>query len=140
VKRAMALDVGKKRIGVAISDLLGLIAQGYGTIQREGDAEAIDRIGEIVREKEVGTVIVGRPVMLSGRVGEMAEEADRFARKVAGRLNIKTVMVDERLTTAEAEKLLISADLSRKRRRAVRDKIAAQLILQKYLDRESASV
>ncbi|MDP8247840.1 MAG: Holliday junction resolvase RuvX [Candidatus Tritonobacter lacicola] len=140
MKRAMALDVGKKRIGVAISDLLGLIAQGYGTIQREGDAEAIDRIGEIVREKEVGTVIVGRPVMLSGRVGEMAEEADRFARKVAGRLNIKTVMVDERLTTAEAEKLLISADLSRKRRRAVRDKIAAQLILQKYLDRESASV
>jgi len=136
----MALDVGKKRIGVAISDLLGLIAQGYGIIPREGDAEAIDRIGEIVREKEVGTVIVGRPVMLSGRVGEMAEEADRFARKVAGRLNIKTVMVDERLTTAEAEKLLISADLSRKRRRAVRDKIAAQLILQKYLDRESALV
>lgn len=140
MKRAMALDVGKKRIGVAISDLLGLIAQGYGIIPREGDAEAIDRIGEIVREKEVGTVIVGRPVMLSGRVGEMAEEADRFARKVAGRLNIKTVMVDERLTTAEAEKLLISADLSRKRRRAVRDKIAAQLILQKYLDRESALV
>lgn len=140
MKRAMALDVGKKRIGVAISDLLGLIAQGYGIIPREGDAEAIDRIGEIVREKEVGTVIVGRPVMLSGRVGEMAEDADRFARKVAGRLNIKTVMVDERLTTAEAEKLLISADLSRKRRRAVRDKIAAQLILQKYLDRESARV
>lgn len=140
MKRAMALDVGKKRIGVAISDLLGLIAQGYGIIPREGDAEAIDRIGEIVREKEVGTVIVGYPLMLSGRVGEMAEEASRFARKVAGRLNIKTVMVDERLTTAEAEKLLISADLSRKRRRAVRDKVAAQLILQKYLDRESARI
>lgn len=138
MKRAMGLDIGTKRIGVAISGPLGLIAQSYGSIQREEDGATIDRIGKIIKEKNIGAVIVGHPVMLSGRVGEMAKEASRFAEKVAERFNIETVMVDERLTTVEAEKLLISADLSRRRRREVRDKIAAQIILQKYLDRESA--
>jgi len=138
MKRAMALDMGSKRIGVAISDPLRLTAQGYETIQREGDVPTIEKIGEIIREKNIGSVIVGYPVTLSGRVGEMARDAALFARKVAERFDVETVMVDERLSTAEAEKVLLSADLSRKRRRGVRDKLAAQLILQKYLDRESA--
>lgn len=138
MKRAMALDMGTKRIGVALSDPLGLIAQGYCTIERESDAAALEKIGEFIREKDIGAVVVGYPVTLSGRVGERARDAALFARKVAERFTVETVMVDERLSTAEVEKLLIQADISRKRRRQVRDKMAAQLILQKYLDREPA--
>lgn len=138
MKRTIALDMGTKRIGVAISDPLRLTAQGCETIRREGDEDAIEKIGEIIREKNVGAVVVGYPVTLSGREGERARDASLFARKVAERFDVETVMVDERLTTAEAEKVLLSADLSRKRRRGARDRLAAQLILQKFLDRESS--
>ena len=138
MKRTMALDMGSKRIGIAISDPLGLTAQGYGTIPKEKDSATITRIGEIIKEKNVETVIVGYPILLSGKVGEMAEEASRFARKITQSLNVETVLVDERLTTAEAEKLLISADLSRRKRKKLRDGIAAQIILQTYLDKEPA--
>ncbi len=129
--RILALDVGERRIGLAVSDPLGTIAQPLMTIERNN--ASIDRIVEIVKDKEIGEIVVGLPVNMNGTPGPRVEEVGEFARRITERIDIPLVFVDERLSTVEAEKLMISADVSRRKRRRSIDSVAAAIILEKRL-------
>jgi putative Holliday junction resolvase len=136
--RILGLDLGDKRIGVALSDPLGWTAQGLEVFENKGAGEAaIKKIKEVVLKHEVDKVIVGLPRNMDGSPGPRAEKARVFAGRLAKALNLPVEMWDERLTTVAAEKLLIEADMSRSRRRQVVDKMAAAIILQNYLDARS---
>ncbi len=132
--RIMGLDVGDKTVGVAVSDLLGLTAQGVETIIRTSNKVAINRIRELVSEKDIKKIVVGLPKNMNGSIGPQGEKVLSFAKKLEGKLDVEIVFQDERLTTVAAEKMLISADVSRKKRKKVIDKVAAVYILQGYLD------
>jgi putative holliday junction resolvase len=129
--RILALDVGERRIGLAVSDPLGTIAQPLMTIPRND--VSVDTIVQIVGEKEIGEIVVGLPVNMNGTLGPQAQQVDEFAHRIAERIDIPLVFIDERLTTVEAEKLMISADVSRHKRRVAIDSIAAAIILEKRL-------
>ena len=126
--RILGLDVGEKRIGVAISDPTGIIAQPLMTIERGGDD--IERIVALIEEEEVGEVVVGLPFNMDGSLGEMGEKVKVFAGGLKARLDIPMVFIDERLSTREAERLMISADVSRRKRRKKIDRVSAAIILQ----------
>ena len=132
--RILALDVGRKRIGLAVSDPLGFTAQGLMVLERRDWDQDIDRLLKIARPYQVQEVLVGLPRHLNGRLGEQAEEIMALAQALGEALQAKVVTWDERLSTVEAERLLIEADMSRRRRRRVVDQVAATLILQAYLD------
>lgn len=133
--RILALDVGRKRIGLAVSDPLGLTAQGLMVLERRDWDQDLDRLLKIARPYQVQEVLVGLPRHMNGRLGEQAEEILALAQALGEALQAKVVTWDERLSTVEAERLLIEADMSRRRRRRVVDQVAATLILQAYLDR-----
>ena len=134
-KRVMALDVGRKKIGVAISDVLGISANPWGYIKGEGRKKAIGKIGELIREYDIGKVILGVPKNMDGSLGAQAQYCLDFAEDLRKMLNIEIDFIDERLSSAEAEKLLISAGVSREQRKKVNDKIAASIILQSFLQK-----
>ncbi|MBN2224658.1 MAG: Holliday junction resolvase RuvX [Deltaproteobacteria bacterium] len=137
--RILALDVGERRIGLAISDPLGTIAQPLMTMQRNDGS--VDHIIEIVKDKEVGEIVVGLPVNMNGTSGKQVDEVNEFARLITERIDIPLVFVDERLTTVEAEKLMISADVNRRKRRQTIDSVAAAIILEKRLrDRNARGI
>ena len=131
--RIVALDPGARRIGVAVSDPLGITAQPYGTL----DATAHDldqQLGDLVREVAAELIIVGLPVGLKGTEGPAAREARAFAQRVGEATGLPVKLHDERLTTVTAERVLLEAGLRRERRRAARDRVAAAVLLQSYLD------
>ena len=129
--RFLGIDVGDKRIGIAITDPTNTIAQPLTTIKRgEGDIEAIC---DLTRENDVGEIVVGLPINMNGTRGEMAEKVSAFADKLRENVDVPVVYVDERLSTMEAERLMISADVSRRKRRKSIDKIAAAIILETRL-------
>ncbi|WP_100406616.1 Holliday junction resolvase RuvX [Bacillus solitudinis] len=134
--RILGLDVGTKTIGVALSDELGWTAQGLETVRRQEDEPESDfeSVARIVREYEVETIIVGLPKNMNGTIGPSGESCQAFADKLKEYVSSEIKMWDERLTTVAAERMLISADVSRKKRKKVIDKMAAVLILQGYLD------
>lgn len=133
--RIMGLDLGDKRIGVAISDPLGLTAQGVEVVIGEGSPKSdIKKIEGLVQKYAAEQIVVGLPINMNGSCGPRAEKAKDFAARLAAELHLPVALWDERLSTAEAEKLLIAADVSRAKRRRVIDKMAAALILQGYLD------
>jgi len=132
--RRLGLDYGEKRIGVAVSDELGWTAQPLGVIRRTKAEDDIDRIAELVREHGAGEVIVGLPKNLDGTIGPRGEICMAFADRLRERLGVPVVLWDERLSTAMAERTLLAADVSRKKRRQVVDKMAAAIILQHYLE------
>jgi putative Holliday junction resolvase len=129
--RKLGLDVGDKRIGIAVSDSLGLTAQGLSTIDREGCMETLKKI---IKEYNVDSIVVGIPKMLNGRIGIQGEKVIRFVEELRAATNLPISLWDERLSTITAEKVLIQADLKRKKRKRLRDKLSATLILQNYLD------
>jgi len=131
MRRILGLDVGERRIGVALSDALGITAQGLETIEREN---ALVEIKDLIKEHDIKKIIVGMPFNMNGSKGERARLTDDFIALLRGKIGIEVAMVDERLTTAQGERILLEADLSRKKRKRSIDKIAAQLILQTYLD------
>ena len=133
--RILALDAGEKRIGVAVSDPLGIIAQGVTVIMRKGPETDLNEIEKIVGEYKAESVVVGMPINMDGTKGRSAEKVNEFVETLKGRLSIPVYTYDERLSTKESEKFLISADVSRKKRKSVIDKMAAQLILESYLER-----
>jgi len=137
--RTLGLDMGEKRIGVAISDALGMTAQGIKTILRSSDAEVLAEIDEAVMEFEVHHIVVGLPLNMDGSEGTQSAAVQRFAEKLRKRFKRRATVAlwDERLSTAGAERNLLEADLSRKRRRQVIDKMAAVFILQGYLDAQT---
>jgi putative Holliday junction resolvase len=132
--RILALDVGEKRIGLAVSDPLGFTAQGLGVVHRQDPARDLSAIRELIASYPIQEIVVGVPRHLDGRPGTMADAILALAEALGRELNVPVVSWDERLTTVEAERLLVQADLSRKKRRRVVDQVAATLILQSYLD------
>ncbi|MFH1799082.1 MAG: Holliday junction resolvase RuvX [Candidatus Omnitrophota bacterium] len=130
----MGLDIGTKNIGVALSDGLSIIAQGKEVIKRTDDSAAIARIEEIVDEFRVKEIIVGLPVNMNGTMGPRAEDSSCFAEKLKKKTALSVKMWDERLSTKEVEAVLIKGSVSRKKRKRIIDKLAAQIILQGYLD------
>lgn len=132
--RIIGLDVGEKRIGVAISDPLGITAQGAGVITRKKLEDDINEIKRYVDEYKADSVVVGMPLNMDGTEGKSAQKVAEFVETLSSALKIPLATYDERLSTKESEKFLISCDVSRKKRKRVIDTIAAQLILQSYLD------
>ena len=123
--RVMGLDYGSKTVGVAISDPLGITAQGI---------ETIDRIEELVKEYEVEKIVLGFPKNMNNTIGERAEKSLELKAMLERRIGIPVIMCDERLTTVEAERTLIESNVRRENRKKYVDKIAAVFILQGYLD------
>ncbi len=132
--RILALDVGEKRIGLAVSDPLGITAQGVGVLTRRDPETDLARLLEVAREYQVREILVGMPRHLDGRPGKHAEAIWELARTLGDALAAPVTPWDERLTTVQAERVLIQADMSRRRRRRVVDQVAAVLILQSYLE------
>jgi len=137
--KVLGLDVGEKRIGVAVSDALGWTAQGVTVLNRKDNYYEIEELRSLVESMEVTHVVVGLPRNMDGSLGPSAQRIQLFARAIEQRLSVPVILWDERWTTAEATRILIEADVSRKRRREVVDKLAAVLILQSYLDGRSKS-
>jgi putative Holliday junction resolvase len=137
--RVMGLDVGSKTVGVAISDAFGWTAQGIETIKIDEANEVfgIERIAELTKLHEVSSFVVGYPKNMNNSIGPRAEASERYAELLRQTFDKPVVLWDERLTTSAAEKMLISADVSRKKRKEVIDKMAAMMILQGYLDSQS---
>ena len=138
--RALALDVGDKTIGVAAADLLGITAQGVETIRRTSNKDDLKRLGELVKNFEATTFVIGLPKNMDGTEGARCELVKKFAEKIGAAFpEVNQIFWDERLSTVAAAKNLIAADVSRKKRKKVIDKMAAVYILQGYLDSKSAA-
>jgi putative holliday junction resolvase len=133
--RILGIDYGSVRIGLALSDELGMLATPFETIDAY---KALDRIKQIVLEKQIQTVVLGMPRNMDGSYGPKADEVRKFAEVLKQNLSIQVHFWDERLTTKAVERMLIEADTSRKNRKKVIDKLAAQMILQGYLDAQDA--
>lgn len=132
--RVLALDFGSRRIGVAVSDPLGITAQQLPAIRREGDRKDVDAIACVAGEYCVETVVIGLPLLPGGTEGTQASKVRQFALKVNERLGLPVIPWDERFTTAQAERHLIESGVRREKRREVRDSLAAALLLQSALD------
>ncbi len=136
--RKLALDVGDVRIGLATSDVMGIIASGYETYTRKGDEADFEYIAEFCRKQSVDTVVVGLPINMDGTEGERVTVTREFADALRPYIaDIPIVFQDERLTTVQAERMLIQGGVRRDKRKKVIDKVAATLILQAYLDSHS---
>ena len=140
MSRAIGLDVGDKTIGVAVSDPLGITAQGITTIERVGIRKDTTAVMDLMKEYDCDTVVIGLPLKLDGSDSPQTEKVREFREKLENKLrstglgNTRIEYYDERLTTAMAERVLIEADVSRSKRKTVIDKQAAVIILQSYLD------
>ena len=134
--RVMGLDVGSKTVGVAVSDALGWTAQGIETVKiDEANGEfGIERIAELVKEYSITEFVVGYPKNMNNTVGPRGEASENYKKLLEETFSLPVKLWDERLTTMAAERMLIEADVSRKKRKQVIDKMAAVMILQGYLD------
>lgn len=132
--KTMALDLGERRIGIALSDLMGIIASGLETYERKGLQADCEYISKLVSKHGVKEIVMGLPKNMDGTSGERVDKTYAFAEELKKLVDAKIVFYDERLTTVAAEKLLISADVSRQKRKTVIDKLAATIILQDYLN------
>ncbi len=132
--RIMGLDVGSRTIGVAVSDELGITAQGLKTIRRKSSEEDLKELSQIINQFEIKKLVVGLPKNMDGSLGKQAELVFKWIKSVQQKLSLPIVTWDERLSTVGASKILLEADVSRKKRKGVIDKVAAVLILQGYMD------
>src|SRR5688500_1774754 len=137
--RVLGLDVGSKTIGVAVSDALLLTAQGVKTIYwDENDMSSADNeLNNLIHEYEVSKIVIGLPKHMNGSLSERAIFSERYANRLKKKFSLPVSLLDERLSTMAANRTLIEADVSRKGRKKVNDKMAAVLILQNYLDSQS---
>ena len=132
--RIMGLDIGDKTIGVAVSDLMGLTAQGVTTIKRVGKKKDIEAIKQIIAEKQVNKIVSGLPKNMNGTVGPQGEKVQKFCELLKEETNLPIEFWDERLSTVAAERSLIEGNVRRENRKTVIDMLAAVIILQGYLD------
>ncbi|MGB2783644.1 MAG: Holliday junction resolvase RuvX [Atribacterota bacterium] len=137
--RILGIDSGEKRIGISISDELGITAQGLPTIKSANEIEDLKNIKEIIDQYGVEKIVLGLPINMNGSLGEQAKKAISFAEKLKSSFQLPVELEDERLTTSKAEKFLIETDRSRKKRKKVIDKMSAIIILQSFLDRKKMS-
>ena len=132
MSRSLGVDFGTTRVGLAISDPLGLTARPLSVVPRSG---ALDEVVNLVKEHDIGTIVVGLPTGLSGGEGVSATEARKLAEEIRTVTGVDVVMVDERFTSRLAEVALLESGMKRRKRRETVDKVAAAIILQDYLDR-----
>ncbi|ANY70300.1 Holliday junction resolvase RuvX [Paenibacillus algorifonticola] len=132
--RTMGLDYGDRNIGVAVSDPFGWTAQGLEVVKKRRDNGELDRLAELAQQYEVSEIVLGLPKNMNNTIGPRGEISIEFAEQLRQKLHLPVHLWDERLTTVAAERTLIEADVSRKKRKLVVDKMAATLILQNYLD------
>lgn len=135
ILRILGIDLGEKRIGVSISDELGITAQGLPTINSINEIEDLNHIREIIDKYGVTKIILGLPKNMNGSLGRQAQKAMSFAEKLKSSFQLSVELEDERLSTSKAEKFLIETNQSRKKRKKVIDKMSAVIILQSFLDR-----
>lgn len=134
MERILGLDVGDKTIGVAVSDLLQITAQGVTTIRREGKKKDFLELKGLIDEYNIKKIVVGLPKNMDGSIGPQSEKVIKFAEKIKNKFGIEIIYIDERLTTVSAERILIEGDVRRENRKKLIDKVAATYILQFYLD------
>lgn len=137
--RYIGLDVGDRTIGVAVSDPLGYSAQGITTVRRKSLEKDFEHLREIFKNYEISEIVVGLPKNMNGTIGPQAEKAMEFGRVLEEEFGHKVIFWDERLTTMAAHRAMLEADMSRKKRKGLVDKIAATYILQGYLDKISST-
>ncbi len=134
--RYLGLDLGSKTLGVAISDQTGLIASSLKVIRHDEDYNSlVKEVASLVEQYDVSKIILGLPKNMNNTIGPKGELSYKFKEMLEKNLNVEVELMDERLTTLEAEKMLISNDTSRKKRKKVIDSVAASIILQSYLDK-----
>lgn len=132
--RILALDLGKRRIGLALSDELGITAQGLETLERTNIREDIGRLARLASEKNAGLILVGKPLHMSGREGRQVEHAREFAGRLQAATGLPIEFWDERLTTVEAQRVLRKSGISIQKRAQAVDRLAAVILLESYLD------
>lgn len=132
--RYLGIDLGEKRIGLALSDEDAIIASPLGTVERTGDRAAVREIARIVAEREVGEIVLGLPLRLDGEEGPAAQVAKAFAERLRTEIGRPVHLWDERMTTVLAERAMIEGGARRGERREKRDRVAAALLLQSFLD------
>jgi putative holliday junction resolvase len=133
-RRVLGLDVGAKRIGVAVSDALGITAQGLDTIQRQNKRRDLEALGQVLAKYDIREIVVGLPLRLSGAEGTQSEKMRRFADDLRDRFGVTVHLWDERWTSTEANRLLRETDLSIRKRGQAVDRMAAVLILQSWME------
>jgi len=132
-RRIMALDLGDKKIGVAVSDPMKITAQSLTTLTREGWAKDLAKIRDLVEKYNVSEIIIGLPLNMNGSAGSTAQQYMKFARRLSRALNIKIITQDERLTSLQANRVLLQGKVKRAKRKKLVDKVAASYILESYL-------
>jgi putative Holliday junction resolvase len=132
--RIIAIDLGARRIGVAVTDALGLAAHPHATIARHGGQRDLAALAALVRDLGAERVVLGLPLSPEGEVGPAAKSVQAFAERLRAALSVPVELIDESFSTVEAEEVLLAADVSRARRREVVDKLAASVILRRWLD------
>jgi putative holliday junction resolvase len=137
--RVLGIDLGSRRIGVAVSDGLGLTAQPRATLPRHGGMRDMESIAKAARDADADRIVVGLPLDPEGKEGPAAMRARAFAEKLRTTLHLPVELCDESFSTVEAEQVLLAADVSRARRKQVVDKLAAAVILQRWLDARRSS-
>jgi len=135
-KRVIALDIGTKKIGIAMSDIMGIIASPYESYNRQSLNADLLYLIDLIKKHDVVKVICGLPVSLDGSMNKQAEYTKVFCEKLKEKINIPLEYVDERFTTKTAKDALIEFDVNRQKRKEVIDKVAASIILQNYLNRK----
>lgn len=136
--RLLGLDIGDKRIGLAVSDEMGWTAQGLKTVNRRGTEEDFKELAQVVEQYGVKKIVAGLPRNMNGTYGPQAEKVREFIGKLLQHIDVEVFYWDERLTTAAAERTLLEGNVSRKKRKGVIDQLAAVIILQGYLDRNKS--
>lgn len=136
-KRVLGLDLGSRTLGIAVSDEMGLIARGIETFRFRDDdyAAALNRVKEVCISQKVSIIVLGLPKHMSGEEGDRAKISNEFKKMIENEIGLQVVLLDERWTTTIAQNRLIEANVSRKKRKNIIDKMAAVVILQDYLDR-----
>jgi len=137
--RILGIDYGNKRVGTAVSDQLGWTAQPLDTLKMSGHREILEKIEKYIEKYDIEKIVVGMPYNMDGTIGKRAEITQSFINFLENNLELPIEIQDERLTSSQAENILLEADVSRAGRKKVIDKLAAALILQTYLDRKGNS-
>ena len=132
--RVLALDLGKKRIGLAVSDELGLTAQGLATLERTNIREDLGKLSQLIAEKNVSLILMGKPLHMSGREGRQTEYTREFAERLNKATGLPIQFWDERLTTVEAQRVLRQSGIGIQKRAQAVDRLAAVILLESYLD------
>ena len=134
MKKFLGVDFGESRTGFAVSDSLGLMAHGIGTVKTDGFANIIKIIKEKIAEYNIDNVIIGNPINMNGSIGEKSVVIEMLAERIKTELGIEVILFDERCTTMNAHRILNETDTRGKKRKAVIDTLSAEIILQNYLD------